>query len=161
MGKVKKEPVESEEVVTIKEEGNVSIKEEETYDDKLQNVNSISKPIASKKLTKKCYKLVKKAAKQKTFLRNGLKDVQTRLRKGETGIVLFAGDVTPIDIMCHLPAVCEEKGIPYVYVPSRSDLGAAMGVKRGTVSVLIREHPEYKDTYEELKEEISALPIPI
>lgn len=101
------------------------------------------------------------AAKQKSFLRNGLKDVQTRLRKGETGIVIFAGDVTPIEIMCHLPAVCEEKSIPYCYTPSRKDLGVAMGVKRGSVAMLIREHAEYKDLYDELQGEIHTLPMPL
>lgn len=101
------------------------------------------------------------AAKQKSYLRNGLKDVQTRLRKGETGIVVFAGDVTPIDIMCHLPAVCEEKSIPYCFTPSRKDLGVAMGVKRGSVTMLIREHAEYKDTYDELMSEIQTLPTPL
>lgn len=75
-------------------------------------------------------------------------------------IVLFAGDVSPIEIMCHLPAVCEEKSIPYTYVPSRHDMGAAMGVKRGTVTVLVREHAEYKDLFDELKKEISLLPVP-
>jgi len=49
--------------------------------------------------------------KQKTYVRNGLKDVQARIRKGEKGIVVFAGDVTPIEVMCHLPAVCEEKNL--------------------------------------------------
>lgn len=75
-------------------------------------------------------------------------------------IVLFAGDVSPIEIMCHLPAVCEEKSVPYVYIPSRHELGAAMGVKRGTVSVLIREHPEYKELFDEMTKEISLLPVP-
>lgn len=83
MGKIKTEPVEAaDESIAVT---NVSVKEEDTYDDKMKFVNSIAKPMASKKLAKKCYKLIKKAMKQKTFLRNGLKDVQTRLRKGETG----------------------------------------------------------------------------
>lgn len=62
--------------------------------------------------------------------------------------------------MCHLPAVCEEKGIPYAYTPSRADLGAAMGVKRGTVALLVREHAEYKDLFDELKDDMSGLSIP-
>lgn len=40
------------------------------------------------------------------------------------------------------------------------DLGVAMGVKRGTVAILIREHAEYKDLYDECKAEMKALPIP-
>lgn len=63
--------------------------------------------------------------------------------------------------MCHLPAVCEDKGIPYAYTPSRHDLGAAMGVKRGTVTVLIREHPDYQEQYNELKEEVKFLAPPL
>ncbi|XP_023178142.1 H/ACA ribonucleoprotein complex subunit 2-like protein [Drosophila hydei] len=160
MVKVKLEHSEEADV-SIKVSDNVTIKEEETYDDKLLFINAIAKPMAGKKLAKKCYKLVKKAMKHKTYLRNGLKDVQTRLRKGETGICIFAGDVTPVDIMCHLPAVCEEKGIPYTYTPSRADLGAAMGVKRGTVALLVRQNEEYKDLYDEVKEELSNLNVPI
>jgi H/ACA ribonucleoprotein complex subunit 2 len=90
-------------------------------------------------------------------VRNGLKDVQKRIRKGERGIVIFAGDITPIDIMCHLPGVCEDNDIPYVYVPSRKDLGAAMGIMRGCMTVLVRSHDDYKEIYNELKEEITNL----
>ncbi|CAG9828931.1 unnamed protein product [Diabrotica balteata] len=145
----------------IKQEADVSVKEEPqdelSYEEKIANCNTISKPMASKKLAKRCYKLVKKAMKQKTYIRCGLKDVQKRLRKGETGIVLFAGDVWPLDIMCHLPVVCEDKNIPYVFVPSRKDLGAAMGVKRGCLTVLIKSHNEYKDAFDELSEEVKHL----
>lgn len=99
MGKVKKEKLDET------TETKVSVKEEDTYDDKVRRCSIIAKPMAPKKLTKKCLKLIKKgtksnyfeffpedsdfyifaAAKQKTFLRNGLKDVQSRLKKGETG----------------------------------------------------------------------------
>lgn len=101
------------------------------------------------------------ASKQKMSLRNGLKDVQRRLRKGETGIVVFAGDVTPVEIMCHLPGVCESKDIPYVYTPSRQELGTAMGVKRGSLMVLVREHEDFKELYDEIKQEIKYLPQPL
>lgn len=39
-------------------------------------------------------------------------------------------------------------------------MGAAMGVKRGTVTVLVREHAEYKDLFDELTKEIALLPVP-
>jgi len=142
-------------------EGDVTVEGEPegpSYEDKLKFVSVIAKPMASKKLAKKIYKVIKKGSKHKTFVRNGLKDVQARIRKGETGIVVFAGDVTPIEVMCHMPAVCEEKGLAYVYTPSRQDLGTAMGVKRGCLMVMVREHEDYKELYDELKAEIDALP---
>lgn len=79
MPKVKKEKSDQDTSV------DVSIKAEDDYDDKLAFVSPIAKPMASKKIAKKCYKLIKKAVKQKNFIRNGLKDVQKRLRKGEKG----------------------------------------------------------------------------
>lgn len=85
-----------------------------------------------------------------------MKDVQLRIRKGETGVVIFAGDITPIDVMVHLPGVCEEKNIPYIYTPSRKDLGAALGVKRGCLVVLVRPNNEYEDIYKELHEEFTC-----
>jgi len=140
-------------------EGDVA--EGPSYEEKLRFVSVIAKPMASKKLTKKVYKVIKKGSKHKGFVRNGLKDVQARIRKGETGLVIFAGDVTPIEVMCHMPAVCEEKGLPYVYTPSRQDLGTAMGVKRGCLMMMVREHEDYKELYDEVEAEIKALPPPI
>jgi H/ACA ribonucleoprotein complex subunit 2 len=96
--------------------------------------------------------------KHKTFVRNGLKDVQSRIRKGEKGLVVFAGDVTPVDVMCHLPAVCEEKGLPYIFTPSRTLLGQAMGVKRGSLMVLIKDHEDYQELLDECKAEVELLP---
>lgn len=57
MGKVKKEKQSADETQDITE---VSIKEEDTYEDKLKNCSVIAKPMAPKKLTKKCLKLIKK-----------------------------------------------------------------------------------------------------
>lgn len=57
MGKVKKEKQSADETQEI---GEVSVKEEDTYEDKLKNCSVIAKPMAPKKLTKKCLKLIKK-----------------------------------------------------------------------------------------------------
>jgi len=131
------------------------------YAEKLKYCSVIAQPMASKKLTKKLCKLIRKASKRKTFLRRGLKDVQLRIRKGETGIVVFGGDVTPVDVMVHLPGVCEEKNLPYCYVPLRADIGAAMGFKRPCLMALIRENEDYKELYDECLAEVKALPLPI
>lgn len=114
---VKKIKLEEPETPDITEQPELS------YEDKLQYVNVIAKPMATKSQAKKIYKLIKKASKEKGYLRAGLRDVQKRIRLGETGIVVFAGDVSPIEIMCHMPFVCEQKNIPYCYTPCHKDLG--------------------------------------
>merc|ERR1712047_120695 len=158
MGKEKKEKKALDESQTNGTNGDTT--DEISYEDRLNFVSVIAKPMASKKLAKKLYKVIKKGMKHKTHVRNGLKDVQSRIRKGEKGIVVFAGDVTPIDVMCHLPSVCEEKGLPYVFTPSRALLGQAMGVKRGSLMVLIKKHDDYEELYDEVKEEMEKLPTP-
>lgn len=76
-------------------------------------------------------------------------------------IVVFAGDVYPVEIMCHLPVVCEDKNIPYCYTPSRQDIGNALGVKRGSLMVLIKEHSDYEDLYSEIKGAMETLSTPL
>ncbi|GAX27760.1 H/ACA ribonucleoprotein complex subunit 2 [Fistulifera solaris] len=108
-----------------------------TYEERLEAVNVISQPLASKKSTKKAHKLVKKAAASK-HVRRGVKEVVKGLRKGETGLAILAGDIYPVDVISHLPVLLEEKNIPYIFVPSKHDLGAAASTKRPTSCVLIR-----------------------
>ena len=40
-------------------------------------------------------------------------------------------------VIAHVPIFCEEKGVPYIYVPSKEELGAASQTKRPTSIVLV------------------------
>jgi H/ACA ribonucleoprotein complex subunit 2 len=42
-----------------------------------------------------------------------------------------------MDVISHIPVLCEDHSIPYVYVPSRAELGAAGSTKRPTSVVMI------------------------
>ncbi|CAI7739730.1 unnamed protein product [Closterium sp. NIES-54] len=104
---------------------------------KWRNVCTIAKPLADPTFNQKVLQLVKKAAKHKGYLRRGVKEVAKAVRKGERGVCVLGGDVSPIDVISHLPVVCEEANIPYTYVPSRADLGNAAITKRPTSVVLV------------------------
>lgn len=52
-------------------------------------------------------------------------------------LCIIAGDISPIDVISHLPILCEDFGIPYVFVPSKAELGEAAVTKRPTSCVLI------------------------
>lgn len=114
-----------------------------TYEDRVEAVNIIAKPLADKKSTKKAHKLVKKAASSKR-IRRGVKEVVKGLRKGEGGLCILAGDIYPLDVYSHLPILLEEKNVPYLFVPSKQDLGAAACTKRPTSVVLIKDKPGKK-----------------
>ncbi|KAI7796356.1 H/ACA ribonucleoprotein complex subunit 2-like protein [Triplophysa rosa] len=133
---------------------------EKSYEELIANINPIATPLASRKLSKKLYKCVKKASKVKN-IRRGVKEVQKFINKGETGIVVFAGDTLPIDVYCHLPILCEDRNLPYAYVPSKVDLGSSAGSKRPTCVIMIKPHDDYKQAYDECLEDVSSLPKPI
>ncbi|XP_059171220.1 H/ACA ribonucleoprotein complex subunit 2-like protein [Physella acuta] len=156
MGKRKRSDVdqsidESENDVSISKQPKIS------WEEKVKHLSPIASPLASKKLTKRLYKMISKA-KANNALHKGIKDVQKRLRKGDKGIVILAGDVSPYDIISHIPIVCEEGEIPYCYTPSKSELGESYGTKRQACVVLIKHHDGFKDLFEECKAKIGEIP---
>ncbi|KAF3940372.1 hypothetical protein ABW19_dt0202609 [Dactylella cylindrospora] len=108
-----------------------------------------AKPLAEGKLAKKVLKTTKKAAKTKA-LKRGVKEVVKALRKSPNHatssskpdpktlpLLILAGDISPPDVISHLPVLAEDHGIPYVFVTSRAELGAAGATKRPTSVVMI------------------------
>ncbi|KAF5547082.1 H ACA ribonucleoprotein complex subunit 2 [Fusarium mexicanum] len=109
-------------------------------------------PVADEKGMKKVYKTIRKAAKNNT-LKRGVKEVVKTLRKsppsapGNTsfpGVVIIAGDISPMDVISHLPVLCEDHNVPFIFVTSRAELGAAAKTKRPTSVVMIMEKAEGK-----------------
>ncbi|PHH66900.1 hypothetical protein CDD81_5252 [Ophiocordyceps australis] len=107
-------------------------------------------PIADEKGMKKVYKTVRKAAKNGT-LKRGVKEVVKALRKsppsapGYTsfpGVVVIAGDISPLDVISHLPVLCEDHNVPFIFVTSRAELGASARTKRPTSVVMVMEKLE-------------------
>lgn len=150
----------ADEVATKKEVPEPSSEDVRPYEELITLVNAIAKPLASKKLTRKLYKVVKKSQKSKR-LKRGVREVVKGLRKDEKGVVILAGDVSPIDVISHIPVFCEDKGIPYCYVPTRKDLGAAAFTKRPTSVVMVQSAKDYETLYQDCYNIVDALPLPI
>ena len=62
-----------------------------------------------------------------------------------------------MDVISHIPVLCEDHGLPYVYVPSRAELGAAGSTKRPTSVVMLTPKAgkgevdaEWTGTYQDL-----------
>ena len=51
----------------------------------------------------------------------------------------MAADISPPDVLSHIPGICEGKDIPYIFVKSRMELGAAAETKKPTSVVLLTE----------------------
>jgi len=89
------------------------------------------------------YKLVE-SVKIDGKLRKGTNETTKAIEKGEAQLVIAAEDINPKEIVMHFPVLCKEKNIPFVHVPSKSELGAAAGLPVSTSSIAIVNPGEAK-----------------
>merc|ERR1711865_712221 len=132
-------------------------KKEEEDEASQVEVGVFCEPLAEPKLAKKLFKCIKKATKTKQVLR-GVKEVVKAVRKGTKGVCVIAGNISPMDVISHLPILCEEKSIPYIFVRSKEELGAAALTKRPTSCMLIapkiKKDLEAPEGYDELAKKV-------
>jgi large subunit ribosomal protein L7Ae len=83
-------------------------------------------------------------------VRVGTNEVTKSSERAEAKLVVMAEDVDPVEILVHIPMLCEEKRIPYVYVPKKQRLGQSAGLSKSAASVAIVEAGEAKALLEEL-----------
>ncbi len=75
-------------------------------------------------------------------LRKGTNEVTKAIERGEAKLVAIAEDVDPEEIVMHLPMLCIEKRIPFVYVKDKKSLGEAAGMHVGTAAIAITKGAE-------------------
>ncbi|MGC8676496.1 MAG: ribosomal L7Ae/L30e/S12e/Gadd45 family protein [Candidatus Micrarchaeia archaeon] len=88
-------------------------------------------------------------ARQDGSVRKGVNEVTKSLERGLATLVIVASDVSPKEIVMHLPGLCDQHKTPIVYVPAKADLGKAIGLnvpcssaaieKAGSASSVIKE----------------------
>ena len=82
-------------------------------------------------------------------VRKGTNEATKAVERGQAKLVVIAEDVDPPEVIAHLPFLCDERKIPYVFVPSKDKLGSAVGIdvpcasaciiKEGDAAGLIKE----------------------
>ena len=87
----------------------------------------------------------------------GANEVTKQIERGHAKFVVMAEDVSPEEILAHVPMLCEEKGIPYGYVPSKAELGAACGLPVGTAAVAVLDAGAGAEAVEDVAKKASAL----
>jgi len=95
--------------------------------------------------------LVQQASHYKQ-LRKGANEATKTLNRGISEFIVMAADAEPLEILLHLPLLCEDKNVPYVFVPSKTALGRACGVSRAVIAVSVTTNEA-----SELKPQIIAL----
>lgn len=109
-----------------------------------------------KELVDKTYEIVE-MARDGGKLRKGTNEVTKLVERGEALFVVMAEDVSPPEILMHVPALCEEKNIPYAFVPAKAELGNACGLEKPTAAVAVLDASKGKPALDELAEKLKAL----
>jgi large subunit ribosomal protein L7Ae len=102
----------------------------------------------SKELADAAYEALQIAAKTGS-VRKGTNETTKAIERAQAKLVVIAEDVQPPEVVAHLPLLCEERKIPYIYVPNKDKIGTAIGidvpagaaciVKEGDATGLIKE----------------------
>ncbi len=102
--------------------------------------------------------LVQQASNYKQ-LKKGANESTKTLNRGISEFIVMAADAEPLEILLHLPLLCEDKNVPYVFVPSKVALGRACGVSRPVISasVTTNEASQLKEQISGLKDKIEQL----
>ena len=87
------------------------------------------------------------------MLKKGANEATKTLNRGISEFIVMAADAEPIEILLHLPLLCEDKAVPYIFVPSKIALGRACGVSRPIIaaSVIINEGSDLTTAINTLK----------
>ncbi|MDW8003638.1 MAG: 50S ribosomal protein L7Ae [Thermofilaceae archaeon] len=107
-------------------------------------------------LAEKAYEAIN-VAKDSGKIKKGTNETTKAIERGLAKLVLIAEDVDPPEIVAHLPLLCEEKGVPYIYVPSKARLGKACGLEVAAASACIIEPGDAANVVNEIVKEINEL----
>nr|2FC3_A Chain A, 50S ribosomal protein L7Ae [Aeropyrum pernix] len=107
-------------------------------------------------LAEKAYEAVKRA-RETGRIKKGTNETTKAVERGLAKLVVIAEDVDPPEIVMHLPLLCDEKKIPYVYVPSKKRLGEAAGIEVAAASVAIIEPGDAETLVREIVEKVKEL----
>ena len=111
---------------------------------------------APKDLQDLAYDLVEKA-RDNGKISKGANEATKQVERGQAKLVVMAEDVTPEEVLAHMPILCEEKNIPYTYVPSKEELGSSAGLKVSTAAVAIVNLGKEKAGIESIVKKIESL----
>jgi len=90
-------------------------------------------------------------------IRRGVNETTKAIERGHAKLVVMAEDVTPEEILMHLPILCREKQVTFVYVPSKLELGKASGIPVPTSSIAVTEEGEAKKVISDISSKVKSL----
>ena len=91
-----------------------------------------------KDVQEQVYELVKAIGKDgKGRIKKGANEVTKAAERGTAMMVVMAENVNPGELLAHIPMICKEKSIPFIYVEDQGYLADSAGMTAGTRTAAI------------------------
>ena len=109
-----------------------------------------------KDLAEKVYNTIESVVRSGS-VRKGTNEVTKAIERGTARLVVIAEDIEPEEIVMHLPILSKEKAVPFIFVPTKQELGAACGISVSTATVVIDDVGKAGKQVEEIVSALKAL----
>jgi U4/U6 small nuclear ribonucleoprotein SNU13 len=132
--------------------------EKEEIKTKNTNLEFTPFPIADLKFTSKILEALNQALKYKQ-IKKGINETLKMINKEQVECVIMASNSEPLELLAHIPNICEEKSIPYCFVPDSASLGRSCGIKRPVICccIVVSDNSGMQSQIDILKDNIEML----
>lgn len=91
-----------------------------------------------KELAEAAYEALRQS-RQTGKIRKGTNEATKAIERGIAKLTIIAEDVDPPEVVAHLPLLCEERNVPYIYVPTKAQMAPALGIDVNAAAACIVE----------------------
>src|SRR5512135_728570 len=96
-------------------------------------------------------------ASKSGVVRKGTNEATKAVERAQAKLVVIAEDVDPPEVIAHLPLLCDERKIPYVFVPNREQIGPAIGIDVSTAAAAVVEPGEGQQILDQVTQELARI----
>jgi large subunit ribosomal protein L7Ae len=108
------------------------------------------------KMAEDTYNAVEKARDTGNIV-TGTNEVTKAIERNEADLVVIAENVSPEEIVMHLPSLAEEKDVPYTFVPDKEELGIAVGINVQAASIAVTSTGSAEEDIEDIASKANEL----
>ena len=96
-------------------------------------------------------------AAQTGSLRKGTNETTKAIERAQAKLVVIAEDVDPPEAVAHLPLICDERKISYVFVPSKQKIGSATGIDVPAAAACITDVGDAASLVKEISKRVEEI----
>jgi len=98
-----------------------------------------------------------RVANESGKVRKGTNEATKAIERGISKLVIIAEDVEPPEVVAHLPILCEEQGAAYAFVPSKQELGKALGIDITSAAAAILDSGDAQHIVDQVVSSVSKI----